>query len=325
MTTRITRTIKALAAALLCLASTTAFAQGDYPSRPIRIIVPYAAGGGADILSRLLGQRLGDRLKQPVIVENQGGGSNTIGMSAVAHAARDGYTLGLATPVFVMTPSLMKTHPYDIFKDFTPVAMIGFTPLVLVVHPSVPAKNLQEFVALGKSKPGTLNFASLGQATTQGLAGTLFNMMTGIDAVQIPYKGSAPGTADLLAGNVQYMFNALPSELGHIQAGRLRALGVSSLKRSPSLPDVPPINDTVKGYDVTTWYSLVAPAGTPPEIVDKLNREIVAITESPAIREKLREQGVEADAMTPAQLGAHLQKEHDRWAKVIRDAKIQPE
>jgi tripartite-type tricarboxylate transporter receptor subunit TctC len=324
MTTRITRTIKAFAAALLCLAS-NAFAQGDYPSRPIRIIVPYAAGGGADILSRLLGKQLGDRLKQPVIVENQGGGSNTIGMSAVAHAARDGYTLGLATPVFVMTPSLMRTHPYDIFKDFTPVAMIGFTPLVLVVHPSVPAKNLQEFVALGKSKPGTLNFASLGQATTQGLAGTLFNMMTGIDAVQIPYKGSAPGTADLLAGNVQYMFNALPSELGHIQAGRLRALGVSSLKRSPSLPDVPPINDTVKGYDVTTWYSLVAPAGTPPEIVDKLNREIVAITESPAIREKLREQGVEADAMTPAQLGAHLQKEHDRWAKVIRDAKIQPE
>ena len=324
MTTRIIRTIEAFAAALLCLAS-NAFAQGDYPSRPIRIIVPYAAGGGADILSRLLGQRLGDRLKQPVIVENQGGGSNTIGMSAVAHAARDGYTLGLATPVFVMTPSLMKTHPYDIFKDFTPVAMIGFTPLVLVVHPSVPAKNLEEFVALGKSKPGTLNFASLGQATTQGLAGTLFNMMTGIDAVQIPYKGSAPGTADLLAGNVQYMFNALPSELGHIQAGRLRALGVSSLKRSPSLPDVPPINDTVKGYAVTTWYSLVAPAGTPPEIVDRLNKEIVAITESPAIREKLREQGVEADAMTPAQLGTHLQKEHDRWAKVIRDAKIQPE
>ncbi|HET7402202.1 MAG TPA: tripartite tricarboxylate transporter substrate binding protein [Usitatibacter sp.] len=324
MTTRLTRTIKACAALLLCLAS-NAFAQGDYPSRPIRIIVPYAAGGGADILSRLLAKRLGDRLKQAVIVENQGGGSNTIGMSAVAHAAKDGYTLGLATPVFVMTPSLMKTHPYDIFKDFTPVAMIGFTPLVLVVHPSVPAKNLQEFVALGKSKPGTLNFASLGQATTQGLAGTLFNMMTGIDAVQIPYKGSAPGTTDLLAGNVQYMFNALPSELAHIQSGRLRALGVSSLKRSPSLPDVPSINDTVKGYDVTTWYSLVAPAGTPPEIVDKLSREIGAIIESPAIKDKLREQGVEADAMTPAQLGTHLHKEHDRWAKVIHDAKIQPE
>lgn len=325
MTTRITRTIEALAALLLLCAVPNAFAQADFPSKPIRIIVPYAAGGGADILSRLLGKGLGDRLKQPVIVENQGGGSNTIGMSAVAHSAKDGYTLGLATPVFVMTPSLMKAHPYDIFKDFTPVAMIGFTPLVLVVHPSVPAKNLKEFVALGKSKPGTLNFASLGQATTQGLAGTLFNMMTGIDAVQIPYKGSAPGTADLLAGNVQYMFNALPSELGHIQSGRLRALGVSSAKRSASLPDVPAINDSVKGYDVTTWYSLVAPAGTPPEIVNRLNKEIAAIIESPAVKEKLRADGVEADPMTPAQLGAHLQKEHDRWAKVIRDAKIQPE
>ena len=319
-----THLTKALASLLLALAS-PAFAQSDFPGKPIRIVVPYAAGGGADLLARLVGQQLGDRLKQPVIVENQGGGSNTIGMSTVAHAAKDGYTLGLATPVFVMTPSLMKNHPYDIFKDFTPVGMIGFTPLVLVVHPSVPAKTLKEFIALGKSKPGSLNYASLGQATTQGLAGTLFNMMTGIDAVQIPYKGSAPGTTDLLAGNVQYMFNALPSMLGHIQTGRIRALGVSSAKKSASLPDVPAINDTVKGYEVTTWYSLVAPAGTPHEVVAKLNKELAAIVESPAIREKLREQGVEADAMTSAELGGLMKKEHDKWAKVIRDAKITPE
>jgi len=319
-----TRT-RRLFAALAFLAAPFAFAQSDFPTKPIKIIVPYAAGGGADILARLVGQQLGERLKQPVIVENQGGGSNTIGMGTVARAPKDGYTLGLATPVFVMTPSLMKNHPYDIVKDFTPVGMIGFTPLVLVTHPSVPAKNLQEFIALGKSKPGTLNFASLGQATTQGLAGTLFNMMTGIDAVQIPYKGSAPGTTDLLAGNVQYMFNALPSMLGHIQAGKIRALGVSSAKRSASLPDVPAINDTVKGYEVTTWYSLVAPAGTPPEVVAKLNREMSAIVESPAIKEKLREQGVEADAMSSAELAALMKKEHDKWAKVIRDAKITPE
>ena len=328
MTTMIIRNLARLllAAYVSCLAPWVAAETVDeFPSRPMRIIVPYAAGGGADLLARIMAKQLGDRLKQTVIVENQGGGSNTIGMTAVAHAAKDGYTLGLATPVFVMTPSLMKSHPYDIFKDFTPVGMIGFTPLVLVVHPSVPAKTLQEFIALGKSKPGTLNFASLGQATTQGLAGTLFNLMTGIEAVQIPYKGSAPGTADLLAGNVQYMFNALPSELGHIQSGKLRALGVSSLKRAPSLPDVPPINDTVKGYDVTTWYSLVTPAGTPPEIVAKLNKEMAAIVELPAIKERLREQGVEADAMNPAQLGDLLRKEHDKWAKVIRDAKIQPE
>ena len=319
-----TNLIKALASLLLALAS-PAFAQSDFPTKPIRIVVPYAAGGGADLLARLVGQQLGERLKQPVIVENQGGASNTIGMSTVARAEKDGYTLGLATPVFVMTPSLIRNHPYDIFKDFTPVGMIGFTPLVLVVHPSVPAKDLKEFVALAKSKPGSLNFASLGQATTQGLAGTLFNSLTGIDAVQIPYKGSAPGTTDLLAGNVQYMFNALPSMLGHIQTHKIRALGVSSAKKSPSLPDVPAIKDTVPGFDVTTWYSLVAPAGTPPEIVNKLGKEIAAIVESPAIREKLRGQGVEADAMTPAELGAHMKKEHDKWAKVIRDAKIAPE
>jgi tripartite-type tricarboxylate transporter receptor subunit TctC len=237
-----------------------AWAQGDYPSKPIRIVVPYAAGGGADILARLVAQELSQRVKQSVIVENQGGGSNTIGMRTVAASPKDGYTLGLATPVFVMTPSLMKMHPYDTLKDFVPVAMIGFTPLVLVVHPSVPAKTTKEFIALAKAKPGSLNYASLGAATTQGLAGSKFNFMTGIDAVQVPYKGSAPGTTDLLAGNVQFMFNALPSMLGHIQAGKIRALGVSGPKRAPQLPDVPTLKETVPGYEVVTWYSFVAPA-----------------------------------------------------------------
>jgi len=306
------------------LFSFAAFAQ-DYPTKPIKVVVPYAAGGGADILARLIGQQLGERLKQPVIVENKGGGSNTIGMTAVATSAKDGYTLGLATPVFVMTPSLMRNHPYDPLKDFEPVAMIGFTPLVLVVHPSVPAKSTQEFIALAKSKPGALNFASLGAATTQGLAASMFNFMTGIDAVQVPYKGSAPGTTDLLAGNVQFMFNALPSMLPHIQAGKLRALGVSSLKRAQQLPDVPTLNEDVPGYEVVTWYSFVAPAGTPKPVVEKLNREISAIVESPQVKEKLREQGLEADAMKPEELGALYRKESAKWARVIRDSKIQPE
>lgn len=329
MTTMITRTVRNLGAALAlsCCLAPVAFAQnaGEFPSRPIRVVVPYAAGGGADLLARLVGQQLTERLKQPVIVENQGGGSNTIGMRTVAAAEKDGYTLGLATPVFVMTPSLIRNHPYDVFKDFTPVAMIGFTPLVLVVHPSVAARDLKEFIALAKSQPGSLNFASLGQATTQGLAASMFNLMTGIDAVQIPYKGSAPGTRDLLAGNVQYMFNALPSMVPHIKVGKMRALGVSGAKRSPLLAEVPPIKETVPGYEVTTWYSFVAPAGTPPEIVARLNKEINAIIESPQIKEKLHGQGVEPDAMTPAELGAHLHKEHDKWARVIQDAKITPE
>jgi tripartite-type tricarboxylate transporter receptor subunit TctC len=327
-TTMTIRTVKLAAAALLaasCLAPRSWAQPADYPSKPVRVIVPYSAGGGADILARLVGQELSARLKQPVVVENKGGASNTIGMQQVLSAGADGYTLGLATPVFVMTPSLMKNHPYDTLKDFTPVAMIGFTPMVLVVHPSVPAKSTRELIALAKSKPGTLNFASLGAATTQGLAASMFNFMAGIDAVQVPYKGSAPGVTDLLAGNVQFMFNALPSMLGHVQSGKLRALGTTGAKRAPQLPDLPTVSETLKGYEVVTWYSFVAPAGTPRAVVERLNREISAIVESPAVREKLREQGLEADAMKPEELAKLYQSETAKWAKVIRDAKIATE
>ena len=318
-------TMKRIASLFAALAlSTMAFGQ-DFPSKPIKVVVPYAAGGGADILARLVGQQLTERLKQPVVVENKGGGSNTIGMSTVATSAKDGYTLGLATPVFVMTPSLMKNQPYDPLKDFEPVAMIGFTPLVLVVHPSVPAKSTREFIALAKSKPGSLNFASLGAATTQGLAGSMFNFMAGIDTVQVPYKGSAPGTADLLAGNVQFMFNALPSMLPHIQAGKIHALGTTGPKRSPLLPDTPTLKEAVPGYEVVTWYSFVAPAGTPKPVIERLNREISAIIESPQMKEKLKDQGLEADAMKPEELGALYRNEAAKWAKVIKDARIQPD
>jgi len=297
----------------------------EFPSKPIRVIVPYAAGGGADILARLVSQGLNTRLKQPVVVENRGGASNTIGMQAVAAAPKDGYTLGLATPVFVMTPSLIKNHPYDTLKDFAPVGMIGNTPLVLVVHPSVPAKTTREFIALAKAKPGSLNFASLGSATTQGLAASMFNFMSGIDTVEVPYKGSAPGVTDLLGGNVQFMFNALPSMLHHIQSGKLRALGTTGAKRAPQLPDVPVIRDAVAGYEVTTWYSFVAPAGTPKPAIDLLNKEISAIVETPAVQEKLRVQGLEPDSMTPEELASLFKSETAKWAKVIKDAKIQPE
>jgi tripartite-type tricarboxylate transporter receptor subunit TctC len=258
-------------------------------------------------------------------VENRGGASNTIGMQAVAAAPKDGYTLGLATPVFVMTPSLIRNHPYDTLKDFAPVGMIGNTPLVLVVHPSVPAKTTREFIALARAKPGSLNFASLGSATTQGLAASMFNFMSGIDTVEVPYKGSAPGVTDLLGGNVQFMFNALPSMLHHIQSGKLRALGTTGAKRAPQLPDVPVIKDAVPGYEVTTWYSFVAPAGTPKGAIDRLNKEISAIVDTPAVQEKLRVQGLEPDSMTPEELGSLFKAETAKWAKVIKDAKIQPE
>jgi tripartite-type tricarboxylate transporter receptor subunit TctC len=327
MTTTTIRIRDAALAALLAFTACLvphAWAQGDYPSKPVKIIVPYAPGGGADILARLVGQQLSQHLKQPVIVENQGGGSNTIGMGTVKRSEPDGYTLGVATPVFVVAPLGMKAKPYDL-EDFTPVAMFGFTPLILVVHPSVPAKDVKEFIALAKSKPGSLNFASLGSFTTQGLGAFLFNQMAGIDAVEVPYKGSAPGVTDLLAGNVQYMFNALPSMLGHVRAGKLRALGVSSAKRSPEIPELATIKDTLPGYVVTTWYSLVAPRGTPKEIVDRLNREINAILVKPDVARQLHERGLEADTMTPDELGQHLKKEAATWAKVAKDAKLKPE
>ena len=326
MTRNRARNLLAAACAALGLCATPyALAQSDFPTKPIKVIVPYAAGGGADIVTRHVAQQLSERLKQPVIVENRGGGSNTIGMQVVATSPKDGYTLGLATPVFVMTPSLMKDSPYDPLKDFAPVAMTGFTPLILVVHPSVPAKTTKEFIALAKSKPGTLNFGSLGAATTQGLAASLFNFMTGIDAVQVPYKGSAPATTDLLSGNVQFMFNALPSMIQLVQSGKLRGLGVTSAKRSALLPDVPPLKEAVPGYEVTTWYSFVAPAGTPRPVIDKLNREISAIVEMPEMKEKLRAAGLEPDPMTPDELGALFKRETAKWAKVIKDAKIQAE
>jgi tripartite-type tricarboxylate transporter receptor subunit TctC len=320
-----TRSVFAAALAAFALAFASLAAAEGYPEKPIRIIVPYAPGGGADILARLVGQKLSERVSQPVVVENHGGGSNTIGMGMVARSDADGYTLGLATPVFVMAPLGMKAKPYDPIADFTPVAMIGFTPLILVVHPSVPAKSVKEFIDLAKSKPGKLNFASLGQVTTQGLAATMFNQMAGIQAVQVPYKGSAPGVTDLLAGNVQYMFNALPSMLGHVKSGKLRGLGVSSANRSPELPDLPAISDTLPDYQVTTWYSFVAAKDTPKEAVELLNREINEVLKQPDVIAALHKRGLEPDPMTPAQLEHHFKTEAAKWAKVARDARIQPE
>ncbi len=311
--------------AVFALAYSSLAGADAYPDKPIRIVVPYAAGGGADLLARLIGGKLSDRLKQSVIVENRGGASNTIGMGLVARSEPDGYTLGLATPVFVMAPLGMKAKPYDPIEDFTPVAMIGFTPLVLVVHPSVPAKTVKELIALGNANPGKLNFASLGKVTTQGLAATLFNQMAGIDAVQVPYKGSAPGVRDLLAGNVQYMFNALPSMLGHVRSGKLRGLGVSSAKRSPELPNLPTIEETLPGYEVTTWYTFVAPKDTPEAVVKRLNHEVNEILREPDVAEKLHKRGLTPDAMTPEELEHHFRTEAAKWAKVAHDAQIQPE
>lgn len=301
-------------ASLLAVAGTPA---SDLPAKPLRIVVPSTVGGGMDLLARLVGERLSKRLGQPVVIENMPGGENSLGARAVATSPKDGTTLGIVTPLLFTAAERL----YDPMKDFVAVAMIGSSPLVLAVNPSLSAKDLQEFIELARSRPGMLNFASLGSTTTQGVAAALFNRMAGIEAVEIPYKGSAPGVMDLLAGNVQYIFNGLPSMLPHITSGKLRALAVTSAGRSSQLPGVPSIGETLAGYEVTTWYALVAPAGTPPAIVRALNGEIVAIVEDPQFQKRLRDQGIEAREMKPAELARFFESEHLKWAALLGESR----
>ncbi len=318
---------RALTAAILmaCGHAPLAFAQADYPKRPITIIVPYAAGGGADQVTRLIAQRLTERLKQSVIVDNRGGASNTIGMNAVAKAAPDGYTLGLVTPTFLMTPSLIKNHPYDPIKDFTAIGMIGDAPLFLAVHPSVPAKNVKELIAYAKTQPGKLNWASGGTASTQGVAGLLFGTMAGIETVQVQYKGSSQGMTDLLAGTVQYMFNPMPSIAQHAKSGKLKILGVGNLERSKLHPEMPAIAETVPGYRFSGWFGLVAPAGTPKAIVDRLNRELSEIVKTKATRDTMIESGLDPLAMTPEAFTKMMAVDMAKYAEIFTAEKVKPE
>jgi tripartite-type tricarboxylate transporter receptor subunit TctC len=315
----------ALAAITLLAATSAAFAQADFPNRPIRIIVPYAAGGGADQVTRLIGQRLSERLKQAVIVDNRGGGSNTIGMNAVAKAPADGYTLGLATPTFLMTRAMVKNHPYDAIKDFSAVAMLGDAPLFLAVHPSLPVKNLAEFLQYGKARPGQMNWASGGTASTQGLAGLMFSSMANIKTVQIQYKGSSQGMVDLLAGNVQFMFNPMPSIIQHAQNGKLKILGVASTERLALHPEIPVIGETVPGFHAAGWFGLVAPAGTPKEIIDRLNREIGEIIKTPDTRASMIESGLEPKVMSPIAFGKMMGTDYVKYAKIFADEGIKPD
>ncbi len=240
------RTFWTLAAASLTAIATPAWSQQAYPNRPIKIVVPYAAGGGADQVTRLIGQKLGDRLKQSIVIENRGGGSNTIGMASVAKSPADGYTLGLVTPTFLMTQSTMKNHPYDTLKDFTAVAMFGDAPLFLAVPSTLPVKNVRELIEHGKKTQ--LNWASGGTASTQGLAGLIFSDVAGLKTVQVQYKGSSQGMTDLLAGRIDFMFNPLPSVIGHAKSGKLRILGVASAEPVASYPEIPAIAETVPGF-----------------------------------------------------------------------------
>jgi tripartite-type tricarboxylate transporter receptor subunit TctC len=302
---------------LLAVASGVAAAQ-QYPSRPIRFIVPFAPGGGADVVARSLSDRLAQQLGQPVLVENKPGAGATVGADFVAKSAPDGYTLLYGTPgPQIINPYLMKKLPYDPVNDFAPISRLVVIPNILVVHPSVPAKSVKELIELAKAKPNTINFGSAGIGATSHLSGELFKSAAGIQIVHVPYKGTGAALQDLLAGNIQMAIDSIPVYLPHLKSGALRALAVSTPMRSPVLPDLPPIADTLPGFDASAMNYVTARAGTPRPIVDRLNREINAVLAMPEIRERLIGMGATPMGSTPEELELVIKSESAKWRKVI--------
>ena len=295
-----------------------------YPSKPIRLIVPFAPGGPADVLARVVGDKIGASMGKPVVVDNRAGAGGNIGMALGAKAAPDGYMLVLAPAGnLTVNPSLYRNVPYDVARDFAPVTVVAAVPNILVVHPSIPAKNLTEFIAYAKSHPGQLNFSSPGAGSGAHLAGELFKSVVGADMVHVPFNGIAPAVTAVLAGDVQLMFAGAPAVLQHVRAGKLHALGVASLKRIAAAPDLPTLSESgLAGFDVTSWYSIVAPTGTPPEIVARLQREIDKALREPDVREKLAGLGAEPIANTPAEFAAMIKTETAKWSEIVKSAKI---
>ena len=309
-----------LLAAALC-AATAAQAQA-WPSKPIRYIVPFPPGAFNDSLARIMAAELPKALGQPVLVENRPGGNTIIGTEAAAKSAPDGYTLFGAALPFAVIQSLYKTS-FDVTKDFAPIVLAGTTPNLLVANPGAPVNSVKELIAFAKANPGRLNYASTGNGTSNHLSFELFKSMTRTFIVHIPYKGSAPAVTDLIAGQVQVMFDNTPNVLPHVRAGKLKALAVSSKARSKLAPEVPTVDEAgVPGYDVTVWFGILAPAGTPKPIIDRLNAEMVKVIRTPEITDRFLKAGVDPVAGTPEAFSGYLKSEVGRWAKVIQDAGI---
>ena len=310
------------AATTLLLASITVFAQ-DYPSRPVRVVVPFTAGGPSEILARLIGQKMTEQYRQQFIIDLRGGGGGTIGVDLVAKAAPDGYTLLMHTIGHVIAPGLYRKLPYDAEKDFAPIAIANTTQLMLIAHTSVPAKNVQELIALARAKPKQINFASSGNGGISHLAGHLFMTMTGIELTHVPYKGMGPALTDVVAGQLHMVFPDPAVALPHVRAGRVNALGVTGTKRVPSAPNVPTIAESgLPGYDVPVWYGYLAPRGTPRAIIDKLHTDIAKAMASPEIRERITNDGGDATVRGPKEFATLIPIELAKWAKVVKDAGV---
>ena len=310
-------------AALALLATFAAVAGAQsFPAKPIRIVVPFPAGGTTDILARAAAQKLTESMGQPAVVDNRPGAAGNIGAELVAKAAPDGYTLLMGTVgTHAINASLYAKMPYDHVRDFAPVILVAGVPNVLVIHPSVPANSVQELIAYGKANPAKLNFASSGSGTSIHLAGELFKTMTGVQMTHVPYKGSAPAIADLLGGQVQLMFDNLPSALPHIKAGKLKALAVTSAQRSAALPDVPTVAESgLAGFEASSWFGLLAPAGTPKDVVAKLNGEVAKWLATPEAKDKLAALGAIAAGASPDDFTRHIATETTKWQRVVKES-----
>jgi tripartite-type tricarboxylate transporter receptor subunit TctC len=310
-------------AVLVAFALAVGYAQSaDYPSKSVRLVVPFPAGGTTDVMGRLIGQQLSARLGQQFIIDNRPGAAGGIGTDVVAKSPADGYTLLLgAVATHSINPSLYGHLPYDSVKDFAPISLLGTLPNVLVVNPSLPVRSVQELIALAKAKPGTLTFASGGNGTTHHLSGELFKRMAGVDMTHVPYKGNAPAITDVIGGQVNVMFDNISNSLPHIKAGKLRALAVTGPARSPVLPNVPTLAELgFAGYNITSWFGLFAPAGTPQPIVSRLNATVNAALHDKQVRDLLASEGIEAQGNSLEQFHAFLQTERVRWAKLVKES-----
>ncbi len=317
------KVVVAMVAMLCAGVGMGAAAQSPYPTKPIRLVVPYPPGGPTDFVGRAVAAKLTELLGQTVVVDNRPGAGTVIGSELIARATPDGYNLlfGTGGGTF-LAPLILPKVPYDPQKDFAPVAMLVMSPQVLVVHPSTGANSVKELIAVAKSKPGQLNFSSVGTGTSPHLGGELFKALAGVDIVHVPYKGTAPGMMDLIAGRVQLAFSSIPTVLTHVQAGRLKMLGTGGTRRSAALPDIPPIADTLPGYELVTWYAIFAPTGTPAAIVNRLNAEIAKVLKDPDIQKRLGEQGLEPVVMTPQELKRYTETDVSRWTRLIKAANI---
>lgn len=312
-----------LVGSALLASGLSAQAQSGYPQKPIKLVVPVAAGGGTDFIARLVGQKLGEALSTPVIIENKPGGGGNVGVDFAAKSEPDGYTLVMPITSFPVNPGLYKKLPFDTKKDFVPITLVASAPLLLVINPQLPVKSLSDLIKLAKDKPGALNYATSGVGTTSHLAAELFKFTAGLDIINVPYKGGGPAVTDLIAGNVQLYFSTVPAALPQTKAGKIRALAVTSTNRLPGLSEVPTVSEAgLPGYEVVGWFGLFAPAKTPPAIVERLNTEVVKILKMPDVREKIEAHGLLPGGGTSKELSVFLDAEIKKWTQVIKAANI---